>query len=71
MRILQIHSHSTSVNISRIWYRYDSFVLASQASQVIFNLNDLELGGSWIVVDKITNKNIYDRCTADNRGGIK
>ncbi|KAF5468939.1 hypothetical protein F2P56_013047 [Juglans regia] len=56
---IQIDNHFTSINISRVWYKDDPFVLACQASQV-FYLNDNELGGNWRVVDKITNRNIYD-----------
>ena len=56
---IQIDEHFTSVNTSLTWYAFDPFVLACQASQV-FYLKDPKLGGSWQVVQKVTNRNIYD-----------
>jgi len=49
----------TIVNTSRKWYESDLFILATQAVQV-FYLNDPKLGDSWKVVQKFTNRNIYD-----------
>jgi hypothetical protein len=49
----------TIVNTSRKWYESDPFILATQAVQV-FYLNDPKLGDSWKVVQKLTNRNIYD-----------
>lgn len=49
----------TIVNTSRNWYESNPFILATQAAQV-FYLNDPKLGDSWKVVQKLTNRNIYD-----------
>ena len=48
----------TIVNTSRKWYESDPFILACQAAQV-FYLNDPKLGGSWKVVQVLTNRNTY------------
>jgi hypothetical protein len=56
---MQTDQYFTTVNTSRTWYESDPFILASQASQV-FYLNDIKLGGSWKVVQKMTHRNIYD-----------
>jgi hypothetical protein len=47
------------VNTSRLWYEYDPFILACQASQV-FYLNDTKFGSSWKVVQIMSHRNIYD-----------
>ena len=47
------------MNTSRTWYASDPFILACQVSEV-FYLKDPKLGGSWQVVQKVTNRNIYD-----------
>ncbi|XP_062156838.1 uncharacterized protein LOC133864501 isoform X3 [Alnus glutinosa] len=56
---MQTDQYFKTVNTSRTWYESDPFILASQASQV-FYLNDIKLGGSWKVVQKMTHRNIYD-----------
>jgi hypothetical protein len=56
---MQNDEHFTSVNTSRIWYEFDPFILACQASQV-FYLNDPKFGSSWKVVQNISHRNIYD-----------
>jgi len=60
------------VNTSHKWYESDPFILAAQAAQV-FYLNDPKLGDSWKVVEKLTNRNIYDVPTIverDNNQGM-
>jgi hypothetical protein len=47
------------VNISRKWCESNPFILACQASQV-FYLDNPKLGGSWKVVQKWINRDIYD-----------
>jgi hypothetical protein len=59
MRGRKIDNGFTIVNISRKWYEFDLFILATQAAQV-FNLNDLKLGDNYKVVQKLTNRNIYN-----------
>jgi len=56
---MQTNQYFTIVNTSLTWCEFDPFILASQASQV-FYLNDIKLGGSWKVVQKMTHRNIYD-----------
>ena len=46
------------MNTSRKWYESNPFILACQVAQV-FYLNDPKLGGSWKVVQVLTNRNIY------------
>ncbi|XP_042944749.1 uncharacterized protein LOC122278634 [Carya illinoinensis] len=58
-RGIRVGHHITSVNTSRKWYKDEPFALASQATQV-FYLKDLGLGGSWSVVQNVTNRNMYD-----------
>ncbi|GLT62835.1 hypothetical protein SLA2020_354390 [Shorea laevis] len=49
----------TIVNTTRKWYESDPFILACQAAQV-FYLDDPKFGDGWKVVQKLTNRNIYD-----------
>jgi hypothetical protein len=56
----------TIVYTSRKWYESDPFILATQAAQV-FYLNDPKLGDNWKVVQKLTNRNIYDVPTVVER----
>ncbi|XP_042939624.1 uncharacterized protein LOC122274674 [Carya illinoinensis] len=58
-RGIRVGDHLTSVNTSRKWYKDEPFALACQASQV-FYLKDTSLGGNWFVVQKVTNRNMYD-----------
>jgi hypothetical protein len=58
-RGMKMDNGFTIVNTSRKWYESDPFILATQAAQV-FYLNDPKLGDSWKVVQKLTNRNIYD-----------
>jgi hypothetical protein len=59
MRGRKIDNGFTIVYTSRKWYESDPFILATQAAQV-FYLNDPKLGDSWKVVQKLTNRNIYE-----------
>lgn len=56
---INIDENFTSVNVSKKWYNDDSFVLATQATQV-FYLEDTKLRGTWQVVQKVTHRNVYD-----------
>ncbi|XP_041011470.1 uncharacterized protein LOC121255260 [Juglans microcarpa x Juglans regia] len=58
-RGIRVRDHLTLVNTARQWYKDEPFALACQALQV-FYLTDLTLGGSWQVVHKITNRNVYN-----------
>ena len=44
--------HLTCINVSRMWYENDPFVLAIQVRQV-FYVDDFKLGSNWKVVNKI------------------
>jgi hypothetical protein len=59
---MQMDQYFTTVNTSRTWYESDLFILASQDSQV-FYLNNMKLGRSWKLVQKMTHRNIYDILT--------
>jgi hypothetical protein len=65
-RGIKIDHGFTIVNTSHKWYESDPFILATQAAQV-FYLNDPKLGDSWKVVQKLTNRNIYDVPTVVER----
>ncbi|XP_040994301.1 uncharacterized protein LOC121240842 [Juglans microcarpa x Juglans regia] len=58
-RGIRVRDHLTIVNTARHMYKDEPFALACQALQV-FYLTDLTLGGSWQVVHKITNRNVYN-----------
>ncbi|KAF5451784.1 hypothetical protein F2P56_026856 [Juglans regia] len=58
-RGIRVRDHLTIVNTARQWYKDEPFTLACQALQV-FYLTDPTLGGSWEVVHKITNRNVYN-----------
>ncbi|KAF5459684.1 hypothetical protein F2P56_019609 [Juglans regia] len=70
-RGIRVRDHLTIVNTARHMYKDEPFALASQALQV-FYLKDLTLGGSWQVVHKITNRNVYNirlMTTVDEENG--
>lgn len=48
---IQIDEDFTSINISKVWYENDSYVLANQVSQVCY-VPDTKSGGDWRVVQK-------------------
>ncbi|XP_042980097.1 uncharacterized protein LOC122310279 [Carya illinoinensis] len=58
-RGVRVDVHMTSVNMSRTWYKDEPFVLACQASQCCY-VKDLRMKGNWYVVQKFTNRNVYD-----------
>ncbi|XP_042946082.1 uncharacterized protein LOC122279468 [Carya illinoinensis] len=58
-RGIRVGDHLTSVNMSRTFYKDEPFVLACQALQV-FYLKNSSLTGNWYVVQKVTNRNVYD-----------
>ncbi|XP_042964708.1 uncharacterized protein LOC122298930 [Carya illinoinensis] len=58
-RGIRVGSHFTSLDSTRKSYPEDPFVLGCQASQV-FYLKDTSLGRNWLVVQKVTTRNVYD-----------
>ncbi|XP_042980213.1 uncharacterized protein LOC122310386 [Carya illinoinensis] len=58
-RGIRVGDHLTSLNTSRKWYKDEPFALACQAQQV-FYVKDVSVAGSWYVVHKITNRNVYN-----------
>ncbi|XP_035547475.1 uncharacterized protein LOC109010280 [Juglans regia] len=58
-RGVRVGNHFTSVDSTRKSYKEEPFVLACQASQV-FYLKDTSLGRNWLVVQKVTTRNVYD-----------
>ncbi|XP_042941123.1 uncharacterized protein LOC122275881 [Carya illinoinensis] len=58
-RGIRVGDHLTSLNTSRTWYKDEPFALACQAQQV-FYVKDVSVAGSWYVVHKITNRNVYN-----------
>ncbi|XP_035544633.1 uncharacterized protein LOC118348016 [Juglans regia] len=56
---VRVGNHFTSVDSTRKSYKEEPFVLACQASQV-FYLKDTSLGRNWLVVQKVTTRNVYD-----------
>lgn len=52
-------THFTSVNISRLWYKNDPYILCSQAKQV-FYVDDLKLGDSWKIVQSFNHRHVFD-----------
>lgn len=55
-----IDGHTITVNIPNRWYTDDPFILVDQGRQVFFLANPM-MGGSWRVIEGITNMNVYDR----------
>ncbi|XP_060961844.1 uncharacterized protein LOC133032042 [Cannabis sativa] len=49
----------TSINVSGVWYKDDSCILASQAKQV-FYLDDLLRGKNWKIVENVNHRQIWD-----------
>ncbi|XP_042944797.1 uncharacterized protein LOC122278674 isoform X2 [Carya illinoinensis] len=58
-RGVRVDDHLVSVNMDRTWYKDEPFVLACQASQC-FYIKDVRVKGNWHVVQKFTNRNVYD-----------
>ncbi|XP_042971135.1 uncharacterized protein LOC122303420 [Carya illinoinensis] len=58
-RGVRVDNHMTSINMDRTWYKDEPFVLACQASQC-FYIRDIRTKGRWFVVQKFTNRNVYD-----------
>lgn len=54
-----MEQHLTNVNMFRITYKDDPFVLACQALQV-FYLKNHSIRGDWYVVQKVIHRNVYD-----------
>ncbi|KAB1227969.1 hypothetical protein CJ030_MR1G005024 [Morella rubra] len=58
-----------SINTSRLWYLEDPFVLANQASQVFYLVDNLH-GPTWRVVQKLSCRNAYDIPGLDPDGEV-
>ncbi|KAF5465237.1 hypothetical protein F2P56_015262 [Juglans regia] len=58
-RGIRVDNHMTSINMDRTWYKDEPFVLACQASQC-FYIRDIRVKGRWFVVQKYTNRDVYD-----------
>ncbi|XP_042983179.1 uncharacterized protein LOC122312596 [Carya illinoinensis] len=58
-RGVRVDNHMTSINMDRTWYKDEPFVLACQASQC-FYIKDIRAKGRWFVVQRYTNRNVYD-----------
>ena len=56
---IHIDPHFTSVNFARTWYQNEPYILATQATQVIY-LKDPKYRGDWYVVQKIIPRGVYD-----------
>ena len=56
---VRIDDDFVSVNTGSKWYQNDSFVLASQVSQV-FYVRDTKLKGDWLVVQKAPHRHLFD-----------
>lgn len=48
-----------SIKATKTWYKNDPYVLAAQAEGVIY-LPDPKMGKSWLVVEKMQPRNLYD-----------
>ena len=49
----------TSINVKKLWYANEPYILANQASQV-FYVQDTKLGGDWQVVQYVDHRHIWD-----------
>ncbi|KAF7134444.1 hypothetical protein RHSIM_Rhsim08G0138300 [Rhododendron simsii] len=49
----------TSIDVSRLWYKDDPFVLPSQVRQV-FYVNDTSKGKNWRVVERVRHRGVWD-----------
>ena len=56
---IYIDGHITSIDITRLWYKDDPFVLPSNVSQV-FYVNDTIKGKNWRVVEQVRHRGVWD-----------
>ena len=68
-RGIRIDVNFKSINTSRLWYLEDPFVLANQASQVFYLVDNLH-GPTWRVVQKLSCRNAYDIPGLDPDGEV-
>ncbi|KAL3498315.1 hypothetical protein ACH5RR_041047 [Cinchona calisaya] len=54
-----IDEYFTSINVSRLWYDSDPYILSTQAIQV-FYVNDTKLGRNLEVVQKVYHRHLFD-----------
>lgn len=54
-----VDGHIITVNTANRWYTNDPFMLTDQGQQVVYLANPKK-GGSWSILEGITNKNVYD-----------
>ena len=48
-----------SINVERLWYKTDPFILATQSKKV-FYVQDTQFGENWRVVQKFEHRSMYD-----------
>ncbi|KAL3834609.1 hypothetical protein ACJIZ3_009345 [Penstemon smallii] len=56
---VKIDDDFTSINVSKLWYTSDPYVLANQVTQV-FYVSDTKLGGDWKVVQISQHRHLFD-----------
>lgn len=59
----------TSIDVSRLWYKDDPFVLPSQVRQV-FYVNDTSKGKNWRVVERVRHRGVWDVPEQDDVSNI-
>ncbi|KAL3820333.1 hypothetical protein ACJIZ3_006238 [Penstemon smallii] len=56
---VKIDDDFTTINVSKLWYQSEPYVLANQVNQV-FYVNDTKLGGNWKVVQSSQHRYLFD-----------
>ncbi|XP_031248828.1 uncharacterized protein LOC116106594 [Pistacia vera] len=62
---IQKDYHLTYINVGKLWYENDPFILAIQAQQV-FYVDDYKLRTNWKMVRKAQHRNLWDVQEMDN-----
>jgi hypothetical protein len=58
-RELKNDGYFTSINIQNLWYKNDSFILATQARKV-FYVPDTKYGENWRIVQNFDHRHLYN-----------
>ncbi|XP_012828525.1 PREDICTED: uncharacterized protein LOC105949753 [Erythranthe guttata] len=58
-KAIKIDGDLTSVNVGKLWYENEPYILANQVSQV-FYVSDTKLGGNWKVVQHVQHRHLFD-----------
>lgn len=66
---IYVDEHVSSVDVSRLWYKHDPFVLPSQVRQV-FYVNDTNKGKNWRVVEWVRHRGVWDVPERDDVSNI-